>query len=97
MKSTLEIYKELKLQRDDVWRIAIKMSMYASIESFIDNPTDDEYEIISSACYNAYMKADDVDLVKLTDRVAEAYNKGIVNLDYIKEMRPYALLDKFLI
>ena len=95
MKTTLDIYKELKSQRNDIWEIAVKMSMYNSIGTFVDNPTDEEYKIISDVCYRAYMKAEKVDFIRLCDRVSEEYSLGDITLEELKEMTAWQLLDKF--
>ena len=95
-KTALDIYKELHSQTDRVWEIAIKMSMYNSIDAFIDSPTDAEYNVISDVCYRAYMKVDEIDFIRLTDRVAEEYSLGNITLDYLREVSPYKLLDEML-
>ena len=91
-KNRLADYKKLG---NDAFRYASMLLCYYSIDTFIKNPTEEEYGIISNACYQAYMRYDEVDLVKLTDRVSEAYANGDATLAYIRNATKKELIDKF--
>ena len=97
MKYTLRIYKELKNQHGIAWQIASDMLIYNSVDAFVNDATDEEYGVISDACYRAYMKAaDSVDLIRLADKVSEEYSLGNLTLDYLRAVSPYKLLDEML-
>lgn len=91
-KNRLADYKKLG---NDAFRYASMLLCYYSIDTFVENPTEEEYGIISNACYQAYMRYDEVDLVKLTDRVSEAYENGDITLSYIRNATKKELVDKF--
>jgi hypothetical protein len=86
----------LKSTYGNAWQIACYALIYNSVESFVDNPTDEEYEVIKDACYRAWMKVEDVDLIKLADKIAEEYSLSNITLDYLRNVGSYELLDEMM-
>lgn len=93
--TTKEMIADYKKLGNNVFRYASMLLCYYSIDTFVENPTEEEYGIISNACYQAYMRYGKVDLVKLTDRVSEAYANGDITLSYIRNATKQELVDKF--
>lgn len=95
--TSLEIYKEMKekCSNPSVFEIAAKILIYKSVEAFIENPTDEEYEIIAQECYHAFMKTEYCDLVKFSDHVSEAYKNKEITLEELEEMDYGDILEKY--
>ena len=93
--TTLELYKEMNEKYASVFTIATKCLMYKSVEAFIDEPTDEEYETIANVCCNAFMKDENCNLVKLADRVSEAYSNGEFTLEELKEMSRWTIIKEY--
>ena len=69
MRTCLEIYKEFKEKNYSCYKVGTYLVLFNSINTFIDNPTDDEYWTIANICYRCYMKYDGVEPVRICDEV----------------------------
>ena len=90
--NTLEFYKELR-KTEDKYTLAYYLICYNSVDAYIDNPTDEEFETIAENCVNVYMKADDCDLGKLADIVSMKYSEGDFTLEELDDMSKWDILD----
>lgn len=89
--SALDIYK--KLGTNDRYLVGCKLQCYVSISSFVENPTDEEYEVITDKCYEVYLKMENIDLVRLCDGVAERYANGQFSLEELKTMDKWKIME----
>ena len=93
MKSSLDFYKEFENKTVSAYEYGLALQAYTSIDGFIQNPTDEEYNTIYSACYEAYMKSETSIWVRLVDGVAEGYSKNKFTLDELKSMDKWDILE----
>lgn len=91
----LKLYKNLKGNKEySPWEIASAFIIYNAIDNFAENPTDEEYETIYSTIYRAYMKCDNVNLVKIADAVCgKYYVDKEYTLDKLKNMSTEDILN----
>lgn len=80
------------------YRMGMFLVGYNSVDSYLDNPTDEEYETITGGCFNAYMDADDIHMsfAFYTDIVSLAYANKEISLEEIKNWAPREL-DNFIL
>lgn len=90
----IEYYRNLK-QEAERYTILYQLFCFASIDAFVDNPTEEEYEILSEGIINAYLQIDDCDLGKLADCIAEKYAKEKFTLEEFKRMSKWEVLDLY--
>lgn len=89
----LKFYKELKQKSvkdpcsSSPYRTGMLLIGYNSVDSFLENPTDEEYETITWSCFYSYMDADDIRMsfAHYVDIIAEAYANKEISLKEIKE------------
>ena len=87
----LKKFKELKLDYEDV----CKMIMFYEIEAFLDEPTDDEYNIIADRCYDIFMKYENVAIAQFVGNVAMAYANNDISLEQLKTISKRELVRKY--
>lgn len=87
----LELYRKIK--KEYRYSFIYKHICYLSVDAYISNATDEEYNVIANACINAYLKDDECDLMKLADCVCEKYAKKIINLEDIKTMSKWEIIE----
>lgn len=89
---TLQLYKTLCLKGRSVdW--LYKMFIYISVDAFVDEPTEEEYEVLSNKIVEAYMKVEDCDLGHFSDRICSKYRNRDFTLEELKEMSPGDILE----
>ena len=91
MISAIDLYRYLK-QTSRQYDIAYRLLCYASIDAYIVNPKTEVYEIIADRCIEAYLKAEECDLVRLADGVCRRYAEDKLTLDEIAGMSKWELL-----
>lgn len=93
----LNIYKMLKSNKDmkglNVYELGCALIGFTSIENYIENPTDEEYNVIFHKCYEAYMKAEESNLSRLIDGVVEKYSNHEFTLEELKNMSKWDILN----
>ena len=88
----LKLYRKLKFEEKDIIT-AWKLLCYRSIDTYIENASDKEYEVISEVCINAYMKTDDIcDLSRLADCVSEKYVKNKLSINDLQNLSKWDIL-----
>lgn len=75
------------------WEISMAFEIFNSFDSFVDNPTEEEYYAFYRICYKAYMKTESLSLVKIADTLAEGYYEGKFTLEELEKMSPCVVLD----
>ena len=90
--SSLFIHKIMKKEKKE-YRIPYELICYNSVDAFIKNASDKEYEIIAEKCIDVYLSVDECDLVKLSDVISEKYSLKEFNLNELKEMGKYEILN----
>ena len=66
---------------------------YISMTDLLDGPSDEEYQIISSAAYNAYMKDEyHLDLLYVTDQLSNFYKRKLLTLEDMQNISSRDLL-----
>lgn len=91
----LKYYKHLK-QEPRRYTILYKLFCFASIDAFVEEPTDEEYEILSEGIIDAYLQLDDCDLGKLADCVTEKYANREFTLAQFSNMSKWEVLDLYI-
>lgn len=90
----LEIYKNCeKNYGRRPWEIATAFTIFNSVDSFLDNPTEEEYQQIYEICYEVYMESEDVDLVSISDKVSEMYYDAKITLPELKTKSVWEILN----
>lgn len=90
----IEYYNILN-QETDKYTILYQLFCFSSIDAFVDNPTEEEYEILSGGIINAYLQTDDCDLGKLADSIAEKYANKKFTLNEFNRMSKWEVLDLY--
>lgn len=87
----LKYYKKIKEEagenyyEDTPYKVGLFLIGYNSVDSYLQNPTDEEFETIVNECFNAYMDDDyDMSFSSYVDIVAEIYANGLLGLDELK-------------
>lgn len=93
MKSSLELYKEFTSKTIQAYEYGLALQAYSSIDEIIENPTDEEFETIFSVCYEAYMKSEDSEWLRLIDGVTKKYSENEFTLEELKKMSKYDIYD----
>lgn len=90
----LDLYMEAK-KGDGFkpWEISMAFEIFNSFDSFVDNPTEEEYYAFYRICHRAYMKSENLSLVKIADTLAEGYYEGKFTLEELEKMSPCDVLD----
>lgn len=90
----LSLYKEAK-NGDGFkpWEISMAFEIFNSFDTFVDNPTEEEYYAFYRICHKVYMKSKNLSLVKIADALAEGYCEGKFTLEDLEEMSPWDVLD----
>lgn len=90
----LDFYKETKKNTEFYpWDIAMAFDIFNSVDCFIDNPTDEVYEVLYNVCVRAYLKSENIYLPRIADRIADGYSKGEFTLEELQNMETYQILD----
>ena len=90
----LDFYKEIKKNNKFyVWDIAMAFDVFNSVDCFVDNPTDEVYEVLYNVCARAYIKSEDISLPIIANRIADGYSNGEFTLEELQNMEPYQILD----
>ena len=90
----LELYKKIKKEyRYGLYGLIYKHICYLSVDAYISDATDEEYEVIANACINAYLKDDECDLIELADCVCEKYSRNLIDLDNLKTMSKWEIIE----
>lgn len=86
----------LQYYRDNspfIHRNIFSLMTYISITNVLDCPSDEEYQIISSAAYNAYMKDEcHLDLLFVTDQLCNFYKRKLLTLEDMQNISSRDLL-----
>ena len=90
-QNMMEFYLDNKKTITDY---GILLMSCVSIDNIIENPTFEEYEVISSASYNAYMKDESyLDIMHITDQICFMYKNHDLTLDEISHMASRDMLE----
>ena len=88
---TIELYRTL-LKKDQAYKAGMYLLVIASVNAFINNPTDSEYKAIGDIISLAVSKSScTLNVSLMADNVAWAYAKGLIALDKLAKME----LDEF--
>lgn len=87
----LKLHKRLR-NDSDYFKTIYKLICYSSIDSFVENATDKEYEIITERCISIYLKVDECDLIKLADEIAYQYANHSFTLENLNEMNDLEII-----
>lgn len=89
-QEVLEFYKE----NNNSYEIALKLESFYSIDCQINNPSEEEYRVISDVAIYLYMKDEGgIGITKITDFLALQYAKKNITLEEIKNSSKWDLLD----
>lgn len=92
--TTLDLYKKVKESNGlRPWEIADSFIVFNSLDFFVENPTDEEYMVIDDVCQRAYMKAEEVSLVQIADKISELYSKKEISLQKLLNKSAWDILD----
>lgn len=91
-KESLGLYRRLK-KINKVYLIANEILCCGSIDNYIENPSEEEYQIISDACCEAYFLSEDCDINRMADYISKQYAAGNMSLAGIKKLTPHQILD----
>lgn len=86
-----DIYKNVLLNSSCQYSLPQKCIGYNELAAYIEEPTDEEYNIIVESCYDAYLSSDYVSMDKLVTAVTTAYIDHQITLEEIQSMDRYDL------
>lgn len=90
----LELYRKVQERYGfRPWEIADSFIIYNSVDFFVENPTEEEYMAIEDVCQRAYMKAEDISLVKIADKISEQYSKKEITLQELMNKSTWDILE----
>lgn len=84
-EKNFNLYLQLRVTHEN-YQTPYYLVCFGCIDAFIENPTKEEYKVISDICYNLYLKLDDVNLETIADSLAEKYAKKTFTLAELKAM-----------
>ena len=66
---------------------------FCSIDAYLSEPTEEEYETIARCCVDAYMESEDIDLIAIADYVSMKYADKELTLDRLRNMSRWEIID----
>ena len=91
-EKALTLYEQLRENHEN-YSITNYMMCLLSIDSYVKNPTKEEYEVISDTSCWLYSKLDDVQLETIADSLSKQYANQSFTLEELNEMDYWEVLE----
>ena len=89
----VQYYNQIK-EETEKYTILYQLFCFASIDAFVQEPTEQEYMILSEGIINAYLNVEECDLGKLADCIAEQYANKKFTLEEFHAMSKWDILEQ---
>lgn len=91
-EKALNIYRQLKENHEN-YSVTDLMMCFSCIDAFVENPTEEEYEVLSDTSCWLYSKLDDVQLETIADSLSKEYANKAFTLEELKDMDRWEVLE----
>lgn len=91
-EKALNLYEQLRENHEN-YSIPYYMVCFLSIDAFVENPTKEEYEVISDTSCWLYSKLDDVQLETIAEALSKQYANQAFTLEELNEMDQWEVLE----